>query len=73
MRRLGVAVERKEVILVNPPDDMPLSRFSRDPASIRAGIALGEEVGRRIAPSLSRLPECTPAELSYPAECRSAE
>jgi predicted acylesterase/phospholipase RssA len=73
MRRLGEAVERKEVILVNPPDDMPLSRFSRDPASIRAGIALGEEVGRRIAPSLSRLPECTSAELSYPAECRSAE
>jgi predicted patatin/cPLA2 family phospholipase len=64
MRRLSVAVERKEVLLVNPPDDMPLSRFTRDPGSIRAGIALGMEVGRRIAPDLLRAPECTPAELA---------
>jgi predicted acylesterase/phospholipase RssA len=62
MRRLSVAVERKEVLLVNPPDEMPLSRFSRDPGSIRAGIALGMEVGRRLAPDLLRAPECTPAE-----------
>jgi predicted acylesterase/phospholipase RssA len=64
MRRLSAAVERKEVMLVNPPDDMPLSRFSRDPKSIRAGIELGMEVGRRLAPELLRLPECTPAEAA---------
>jgi predicted patatin/cPLA2 family phospholipase len=63
MQRLSLAVERREVILVNPPDDMPLSRFSRDAASIRAGIALGEQVGRALAPELLRLPECAPSEL----------
>jgi predicted patatin/cPLA2 family phospholipase len=62
MRRLSVAVEQKQVLLVNPPDEMPLSRFSRDVGSIRAGIALGVEVGRRLAPELLALPECTPAE-----------
>jgi predicted acylesterase/phospholipase RssA len=73
MRRLSLAVERQEVILINPPDEMPLSRFSRDAASIRAGIALGEEVGRAIAPKLLSLPECTPAErdAARPAELRA--
>jgi predicted patatin/cPLA2 family phospholipase len=60
MRRLSVAVERKEVLLVNPPDALPLSRFSRDPNSIRAGIALGIEVGQRLAPELLALLEATP-------------
>jgi predicted acylesterase/phospholipase RssA len=68
MRRLSLAVERQEVILVNPPDEMPLSRFSRDAASIRAGIALGAEVGRALAPRLLRLPECTPTELAAQRE-----
>lgn len=54
MRRLGVAVERREVLLLNPPDDMPLSRFTRDAARLRAGIALGEDVGRRLAADLKR-------------------
>jgi predicted patatin/cPLA2 family phospholipase len=71
MRRLSLAVERQEVILVNPPDDMPLSRFTRDAARIRAGIALGGEVGRAIAPRLLSLPECTPTELAAPAELRA--
>jgi predicted patatin/cPLA2 family phospholipase len=56
MRRLSAAVERKEVMLVNPPDEMPLSRFTRDPASIRAGIALGMQVGERLAAELSKAP-----------------
>jgi predicted patatin/cPLA2 family phospholipase len=64
MQRLSSAVEREQVILVNPPDEMPLSRFSRDAATIRAGIAVGDEVGRALAPKLARLPECTPAELA---------
>jgi hypothetical protein len=43
------------VLLVNPPDDLPLSRFTRDAARIRAGIALGQEVGRRLAADLAAL------------------
>jgi predicted patatin/cPLA2 family phospholipase len=52
MNRLRLAVERKEVLLVNPPDELPLSRFTRDAGRIRAGIALGQEVGRRLAAEL---------------------
>jgi predicted patatin/cPLA2 family phospholipase len=54
MGRLRLAVERKEVLLVNPPDDMPLSRFTRDAGRIRAGIALGQEVGQRFAADLAK-------------------
>lgn len=52
MRRLHEAVERREVVLVNPPDTMPLSRFTRDAKLIRAGIELGLEVGRGLAEQL---------------------
>jgi len=52
MLRLRTAVERKEVMLVNPPEEMPLSRFTRDAATIRAGIEIGQEVGRRLAAEL---------------------
>lgn len=53
MDRLRSAVARQEVMLVNPPDEMPLSRFTRDPGRIRAGIDLGQEVGRRLAAELA--------------------
>jgi predicted patatin/cPLA2 family phospholipase len=56
MQRLRVAVERKEVMLVNPPDHMPISRFTRDAATIRAGIELGQQVGRRLAAELNATP-----------------
>jgi len=56
MRRLRAAVERKEVMLVNPPDELPLSRFTRDATTIRAGIDLGREVGRRLAAELNATP-----------------
>jgi predicted patatin/cPLA2 family phospholipase len=56
MQRLQLAVERKEVMLVNPPDELPLSRFTRDPVNIRAGIALGEQVGQRLAAELAKAP-----------------
>jgi len=56
MQRLSVAVERREVMLVNPPEDMPLSRFTRDASTIRAGIELGREVGRRLATELKATP-----------------
>ena len=56
MQRLRAAVERKEVMLVNPPEEMPLSRFTRDAPTIRAGIELGQEVGRRLAAELLKTP-----------------
>ncbi len=62
MQRLSVAVERKEVLLLNPPDEMPLSRFTRDAGRLRAGIALGEEVGRRLAADLQATPPCAAPE-----------
>lgn len=52
MGRLRLAVEKREVLLVNPPDEMPISRFTRDEGRIRAGIALGREVGQRLAAEL---------------------
>lgn len=62
MQRLRSAVERREVMLVNPPEEMPLSRFTRDAATIRAGIELGREVGRRLAQELNATP---PNELPH--------
>lgn len=56
MQRLRSAVERQEVMLVNPPDHLPLSRFTRDVGSIRAGIDLGREVGERLAAELKKTP-----------------
>jgi predicted patatin/cPLA2 family phospholipase len=68
MRRLSTAVERKEVLLLNPPDDMPLSRFTRDAGRLRAGIALGQEVGRRLAADLLAAPPCAAPELRAAAD-----
>jgi predicted patatin/cPLA2 family phospholipase len=69
MGRLRLAVQRKEVLLVNPPDDMPLSRFTRDAGRIRAGIELGVEVGRRLAAELATVPEsCAPPAAVTPVE-----
>jgi predicted patatin/cPLA2 family phospholipase len=64
MQRLRGAVERQEVVLVNPPDDMPLGRFTRDAGKIREGIAIGESVGRRVAAELlgKPLPKGPPRE-----------
>jgi predicted patatin/cPLA2 family phospholipase len=61
MTRLRQAVERSQVILVDPPDDMPLKRITRDAGRIRAGIELGKEVGARVARQLLALPACAPA------------
>lgn len=68
MQRLSLAVERREVLLLNPPDDMPLSRFTRDAGSLRAGIALGQEVGRRLASDLRATPPNAPPELRATAD-----
>lgn len=62
MQRLRVAVERREVMLVNPPEEMPISRFTRDAATIRAGIELGRQVGHRLAAELNATP---PGELPH--------
>lgn len=52
MQRLRRAVDTSQAILINPPDDMPLSRFSRDAATIAQGIAMGREVGLRAGEKL---------------------
>jgi predicted patatin/cPLA2 family phospholipase len=52
MARLRSAVARKEVMLVNPPDDLSLRRFTRDAASLRAGIEQGKRVGAELARTL---------------------
>jgi predicted patatin/cPLA2 family phospholipase len=52
MGRLRNAVAQRQVLLVNPPDELALRRFTRDPASLRAGIELGKRVGERLARQL---------------------
>ncbi len=52
MRRLEIALADGDLILVDPPAEMPLSRLTRDPATIDRGIDMGREVGRRLAPRL---------------------
>jgi len=52
MDRLRGAVARNEVMLVNPPDDLSLRRFTRDASSLRAGIELGKRVGAQLAAQL---------------------
>jgi predicted patatin/cPLA2 family phospholipase len=49
MTRLRSTVDRGEVMLVDPPDEMPLGRLTTDAGAIRAGVQLGLEVGRRLA------------------------
>lgn len=74
MARLRLAVKQKEVLLVNPPDEMPLSRFTRDAGRIRAGIELGMEVGRRLAADLAALrPVCPPVDVPAPLESEVRE
>jgi predicted patatin/cPLA2 family phospholipase len=54
MNRLRNAVQQNAVLLVNPPAEMPLQRFTRDRARLSAGIELGMEVGARLAQELTR-------------------
>lgn len=54
MKRLRDAVDRGEVLLVDPPAELPLSRLTRDAAKIRAGVELGRKVGRELAKKLPK-------------------
>jgi predicted patatin/cPLA2 family phospholipase len=49
MQRLGKAMERGEVIVSNPPDEMPIARLTRDRATILDGVKLGLLEGARLA------------------------
>lgn len=51
MLRLRKAAERGEVVVVEPPQGMPLSRLSRDAGALRDGIEIGRETGRRFCES----------------------
>jgi predicted patatin/cPLA2 family phospholipase len=61
MGRLRAAVARKEVLLVNPPDELMLRRFTRDAGSLHEGIELGKSVGAKLA---AELLEAVPAEVT---------
>jgi predicted patatin/cPLA2 family phospholipase len=52
MGRLRSAVAQQQVLLLNPPDELMLRRFTRDPQSLRTGIELGKRVGERLAREL---------------------
>jgi predicted patatin/cPLA2 family phospholipase len=49
MRRLEAAVARGDVLVSNPPEGMPLQRFTTDERKLRRGIRMGIEEGRRLA------------------------
>lgn len=53
MDRLRVAVEHGEVLLIEPPDGMPLSRLTRDPKKIRQGVDMGIRQGEALAKRLT--------------------
>jgi predicted patatin/cPLA2 family phospholipase len=67
MQRLKLAVAREEVIVIDPPPQMTLSRVTNDAKKIAAGIRVGEEVGKRLAERLHRLEKREPhAPLAAP-------
>jgi predicted patatin/cPLA2 family phospholipase len=49
MQALRQSVDAGEIILVDPPPEMPLSRLTRDRGRIETGIQMGLEVGRDLA------------------------
>lgn len=55
MRRLENAKARGDVLVVEPPDDLPLSRLTRDPARVRRGIELGWRRGEQLLRELEKL------------------
>jgi predicted patatin/cPLA2 family phospholipase len=60
MERLKKAVAREEVIVIDPPPQMTLSRVTNHAGKIAAGIRVGEEVGKRLAERLHRLEKREP-------------
>lgn len=52
MARLAKAVERDEVMLIEPPKDLPLSRLTQDKDKICRGVEMGQAVGRELAKRL---------------------
>ncbi|MFO0660480.1 MAG: patatin family protein [Polyangiaceae bacterium] len=52
MDRLRDAVAKGEVMLIEPPDGMPLSRLTRDPKKIRKGVEMGIRQGEALAKKL---------------------
>ncbi len=53
MRRLTRAVDNGEVILSNPPREMPIKRLTTDRATIVDGVEMGLAEGRRLAAMLT--------------------
>jgi predicted patatin/cPLA2 family phospholipase len=49
MRRLETAVARGDVLLSDPPEGMPLQRFTTHEGKVRRGIRMGIDEGHRLA------------------------
>ncbi len=54
VRRLREEADNDEIVLVSPPDDMPLARLTRDVETIRAGIDVGRRVGEELVERLTQ-------------------
>lgn len=54
MQRLSAAKACNEVIVVDPPKEMTITRVTSSERAIAAGMRLGEEVGKRLAEMLHR-------------------
>ena len=55
VKRLREEADNDSIVLVSPPDDMPLARLTRDVSTLKAGIDVGLRVGRDLAEKLERL------------------
>ena len=55
IRRLHEEHDNRDLVVVSPPEDMPLARLTRDRDALEAGIAVGVRVGQELAERLARL------------------
>jgi predicted patatin/cPLA2 family phospholipase len=60
MGRLRQAIQRDDIIVIDPPPQMTLSRTTNNAQKLAAGIRVGEEVGKRLAERLHRLEKQRP-------------
>jgi predicted patatin/cPLA2 family phospholipase len=65
MKRLGKAKERGDVIVIDPPPEMTVSRVTNDAKKLAEGVRVGVEVGKRLAERLHKLQHA-------PSEARAA-
>ncbi len=54
MAKLRSAVDAGEVILVDPPPGMPISRLTRDPSKVKRGVELGRQRAEALLKQLAQ-------------------